>query len=360
MSFQPVFSTQKRPVVIAGPCSAETEEQVVETARRIAATGRADLLRAGIWKPRTRPGSFEGVGKIGLGWLDTARRETGLPLAVEVASAAHVEEALRWKIDLLWVGARSTANPFTVQEIADALRGADVPVLVKNPVNADVELWTGGIERVALAGVGRVGAIHRGFSFYGKSPFRNPPTWQVPLELMRRFPGMTMIGDPSHICGNRQFLSEIAQKCLDLNYDGLMIETHRSPDAAWSDAAQQVTPEALAALLAGLTVRRPEASGPSSDVFLEKLESLRRQIDGLDGEALEIFGRRMRLADEIGRLKRADGIAIFQAKRWGEVMERALASGGGKGLSEAFVMAVFEAVHQESIDHQARVMNVGG
>ena len=278
----------------------------------------------------------------------------GLPLAIEVANAAHVEQALNSGIDLLWIGARSTVNPFTVQEIADALCGVDIPVLVKNPVNADLDLWIGGIERIAQAGISRVGAIHRGFSFFGKTPYRNLPTWQIPIELMRRFPGMTIIGDPSHICGNRQLLGEIAQKCLDLSYDGLMIETHRAPDEAWSDAAQQVTPKGLAAILDGLTVRGPSTGDIES---ADKLDGLRQQIDRLDAEVLDLFGKRMALSEQIGEMKKIDKIAILQAKRWNEIMERALELGSRFGLSDAFVISVLQAVHQESINRQARVMN---
>lgn len=354
MDFQPVFSKKTRPIVIAGPCSAETEEQVLETARGIAATGRVDFFRAGIWKPRTRPNAFEGVGVVGLPWLQTVKKETGLPVTIEVANANHVEAALKSGVDMLWIGARSTVNPFTVQEIADALRGVDVPVLIKNPVNADLDLWLGAVERIAQAGVKRFGVIHRGFSFFGKTPYRNLPTWQIPIELMRRFPGMTIIGDPSHICGNRRLLGEIAQKCLDLSYDGLMIETHRDPDAAWSDAAQQVTPSGLVELLDKLIIREAEPQGID---FADKLDSLRRQIDHLDAEMLDIFGKRMALADRIGEIKRESHVAILQAKRWNEILERALETGPKLGLSPAFVLAIFQAVHQESINHQARVMN---
>lgn len=354
MEFQPVFTKKTRPVVIAGPCSAETEEQMLETAIGIAATGRVDFFRAGIWKPRTRPGAFEGVGMAGLPWLQMVKKETGMPVTIEVANASHVHEALKSGVDMLWIGARSTVNPFTVQEIADALRGVDVPVLIKNPVNADLDLWLGAVERIAQAGIRRVGVIHRGFSFFGKTPYRNLPTWQIPIELMRRFPGMTILGDPSHICGNRHLLGEIAQKCLDLNYDGLMIETHRAPDDAWSDAAQQVTPAGLAKLLDGLVIRKP---APEGIEFADRLDSMRRQIDRLDAEMLDIFGKRMGLADQIGAIKRASQVAILQPRRWNEILERALEKGPELGLSPGFVMALFEAVHQESINHQARVMN---
>src|SRR5690606_35167617 len=291
----------KRPLIISGPCSAETEEQVLETATQLAATGKVDVLRAGIWKPRTRPGSFEGIGAKGLPWMAQAKKITGLPIAVEVANAKQVQDALHFDVDILWIGARTTVNPFSIQEVADALKGVDVPVLIKNPINPDLELWTGAVERVAKAGVKEIGLIHRGFSSYGNTEYRNAPMWHLAIEMKRRNPEIPIINDPSHISGRRDNLQELAQKAIDLDYDGLMIESHIDPDNAWSDAKQQITPEVLAALLDGIKWRKEEVDEAAYHAVLEKL---RQQINHLDDELLQILGQRMKIADSIGRFKK--------------------------------------------------------
>src|ERR1700760_3873698 len=277
----------KRPLIISGPCSAETEEQTVETMTRLAKTGKVDMLRAGIWKPRTRPGSFEGVGTKGLAWLQQAKKITGLPTTVEVATAKQVEDALHFDVDILWIGARTTVNPFSVQEVADALRGVNVPVLIKNPINPDLELWTGAVERVQKAGINRVGLIHRGFSSYGNTEYRNAPMWHLAIEMKRRNPGMMIINDPSHICGRRDILLDVAQKAVDLDFDGLMIESHIDPDNAWSDAKQQITPERLAEMLGEIVWRREDIP---SEEFITALESLREQINHIDDELFQLLG----------------------------------------------------------------------
>src|SRR4249919_1269013 len=287
----------KRPLIISGPCSAETEDQVIETATRLAKTGKVDVLRAGIWKPRTKPGLFEGIGTTGLPWLAQAKKITGLPITVEVATAKHVQDALQFDVDVLWIGARTTVNPFSVQEVADALRGVDIPVLIKNPINPDLELWSGGIERLQKVGVKQVGMIHRGFSSYGNTEFRNAPMWHLPIEMKRRFPGMLLICDPSHICGNRTLLQQVAQKSIDLDFGGLMIETHVDPDNAWSDAKQQVTPERLAEILTDLVWR---SESTTEQEFITALTTLREQINQVDDELLTLLGQRMKLSDKIG------------------------------------------------------------
>lgn len=344
--------SKKRPLIISGPCSAETREQVLETARRLANTGRVDLLRAGIWKPRTRPGMFEGVGSVGLSWLAEAKKETGIPVTVEVASTYHVDEALANNVDVLWIGARTSVNPFLVQELANSLKGVPVPVLVKNPINPDIDLWSGAIERFQQAGI-EVGMIHRGFSSYSSSQYRNPPMWHLPLEMKRRFPEMMMLCDPSHICGSRGLLKQIAQTSIDLDFDGLMIEAHINPDKAWSDAQQQVTPEALTTLLQALTWRRCEAENKNN----HSLSQLREQINQIDEELLTLIGQRMRVADEIGLFKKDNNITIFQAARWNEILERGLMRAAVHGLSEDFIRSYFDAIHLESIAHQTRIMN---
>jgi len=353
MQFQPVFETKKRPILIAGPCSAETEEQVLATAHALAGQG-VDLFRAGIWKPRTRPGAFEGVGKTGLAWLQRVKAETGLKTTTEVATAQHIEEALHHGIDVLWIGARTTVNPFSVQELADALQGLDVPVLIKNPVNADLKLWIGAIERIYQAGIRRIAVVHRGFSKYGEMKYRNVPLWQLPIELKILFPGLQIICDHSHICGDRDLLHEVAQQALDLNFDGLMTEVHPSPSTAWSDAEQQVTPGRYAEMMAGLIVRQPAATGRE---LLHHLLDLRKEIDVLDEKIIEMLGARMKLAERIGEYKRENNIAIYQPERWREILENGLAKGTALGLSEEFVGLMMKAVHQESINHQSTVMN---
>src|SRR3954451_19045058 len=290
----------KRPLIISGPCSAETEEQVMTTAVQLQATGKVAIMRAGIWKPRTRPGSFEGIGTKGLAWLQKARETTGIPVAVEVATAKQVQDALHFDVDVLWIGARTTVNPFSVQEVADALRGVDVPVLIKNPINPDLELWTGAVERVAKAGIKQIGLIHRGFSSYGNSEYRNAPMWHLAIEMKRRHPEMMMINDPSHICGRRDILQDVAQKAIDLDYDGLIIESHIDPDKAWSDAKQQITPEQLAEMLDSIRWRKEDVA---SEEFHANLEKLRQQIDHLDDELMQILSERMKVAEKIGLYK---------------------------------------------------------
>lgn len=344
----------KRPLIISGPCSAETEEQVVETAQRLAKTGKVDLLRAGIWKPRTRPGSFEGIGTKGLPWMQQARKITGLPVTVEVATGKQVEDALHFDVDVLWIGARTTVNPFSVQEVADALRGVDVPVLIKNPINPDLELWIGAVERVAKAGIRNIGLIHRGFSAYGNTEYRNAPMWHLAIEMKRRNPGMIMINDPSHICGRRDILQDVAQKAIDLDMDGLIIESHIDPDNAWSDAKQQITPERLAEMLDAITWRK-EDSG--SEEFHVALEKLRQQINHLDDELMQILGQRMKIAEKIGEYKKNNDITILQTNRWNEILERAFRQGEKLGLSKEFITKYFDAVHMESINHQNKIMN---
>lgn len=344
----------KRPLIISGPCSAETEEQVVETATRLAKTGKVDVLRAGIWKPRTKPGMFEGIGVKGLPWLANARKITGLPIAVEVATAKHVEMALQFDVDILWIGARTTVNPFSVQEVCDALRGVNVPVLIKNPINPDLELWSGGIERLQKAGVKEIGMIHRGFSNYGNTEFRNAPMWHLPIEMKRRFPDMLIVCDPSHICGNRTGLQDIAQKSIDLDFGGLMIESHIDPDKAWSDAKQQITPERLAEML-GELIWRTETSDEKE--FVTALSKLREQINHVDDELLVLIGQRMKIADKIGEYKRENNITILQTNRWNEILEKAFVKGNKLGLSKDFITKYFDAIHMESISHQNKIMN---
>ena len=344
----------KRPLIISGPCSAETEEQVIETATRLKNTGKVDVLRAGIWKPRTRPGSFEGVGTKGLNWLSQARKITGLPVAVEVATAKQVEDALHFDVDILWIGARTTVNPFSVQDVADALRGANVPVLIKNPINPDLELWTGAVERVAKAGITNIGLIHRGFSSYGNTEYRNAPMWHLAIEMKRRNPGMMIINDPSHIAGNRVLLQSVAQKAIDLDFDGVMLESHIDPDNAWSDAKQQVTPERLAEILDAITWRHETTEEKD---FVVALEKLREQINHIDDELMQLLGQRMKVADQIGAYKKANNITILQTSRWNEILERASKKGAALGLTKEFITKYYDAVHMESINHQNNVMN---
>lgn len=345
---------KKRPIIISGPCSAETEEQVLETAKRLAATGRVDMLRAGIWKPRTRPGSFEGIGTRGLPWLQQAKKVTGLPVTVEVATGRQVEDALTFDVDVLWIGARTTVNPFSVQEVADALRGVDVPVLIKNPINPDLELWTGAVERVAKSGIKQIGLIHRGFSSYGNTEYRNAPMWHLAIEMKRRNPELLIINDPSHISGRRDILLDVAQRAINLDFDGLMIESHIDPDKAWSDAKQQVTPERLAELLGEIVWRKEDIN---SEEFHAALEKLRQQINHLDDELMQLLGQRMRIAEKIGEYKKNNNITILQTNRWNEILERAFGKGEKLGLSKEFITRYFDAVHMESINHQNRVMN---
>jgi len=340
------------PLVIAGPCSAETEEQVLKIAHELKGSD-VSVFRAGIWKPRTRPGGFEGVGEIGLKWLQKAKAETGLLMAVEVANAAHVKLALEHDIDVLWIGARTTVNPFAVQEIADALQNTDKIVLLKNPVNPDLSLWLGGLERLYNAGIKKLGVIHRGFSTYEKSKYRNNPEWQIAIDLQNRFPDLPLICDPSHITGKRDMILEVSQQALDLNYDGLIIETHTDPENAWSDAAQQVTPDALKQIFEDLRVRKET---DEADDFNTRMTKLRTQIDDADAKLLEILGKRMKIAEKIGALKKEKNVAILQSSRWHEILGKMVLEGEEKGLSEEFILKLFKAIHQESISHQEKVM----
>ena len=341
------------PLVIAGPCSAETEDQVLKIAHDLKDTD-VSIYRAGIWKPRTRPGMFEGVGAIGLKWLDKVKKETGLLTATEVANASHVKLALEYDIDVLWIGARSTVSPFIVQEIADALEGTDKIVLVKNPVNPDLALWLGGIERLYSANIKKLGVIHRGFSTYEKSKYRNNPEWQLPIELQNRFPDIPLICDPSHIAGRRDILQDISQTALDLNFDGLMIETHIDPDNAWSDAAQQITPSVLVKMMNDLKIRT--LTSEEAD-YKNQLNTLRTQIDVIDHGLLETLGKRMKVAVSIGELKKKKNVAVLQTKRWNEILGNMTLEGEKKGLSEEFVLRMFKAIHQEYINNQEKVIN---
>lgn len=342
----------KRPLIMAGPCSAESEEQVLATAREIAAMG-IQIYRAGIWKPRTRPNAFEGIGSVGLPWLQMVQKETGMLVATEVATKEHVNEALKYGVDILWVGARTTANPFAVQEIADSLKGVNIPVFIKNPVNPDVDLWIGAIERINQAGIDQIVAIHRGFSSYEKTIYRNAPHWQVPIELRRRIPALPIITDPSHICGNRDLLYDISQKAMDLNFEGLIIETHINPEKAWSDASQQVTPAALKSILDRLVLREPEIDAG----LMLTLAELRDRIDKLDDKLILLLEERMKVVDKIGLYKKKNNITILQNKRWDDMLRSRLILGNRKGLSDEVINKIFRAIHQESINKQTHIMN---
>ena len=341
------------PLVVAGPCSAETEDQVLKIAHELKDSD-VNYFRAGIWKPRTRPGNFEGVGALGLKWLQKVKAETGMKTATEVANAAHVKLALEHDIDLLWIGARSTVSPFIVQEIADALEGTDKIVFVKNPVNPDLALWLGGIERLYSANIKNLGVIHRGFSTYEKTRYRNNPEWQIAIELQNRFPDLPLICDPSHITGKRDMIFEVSQTALDLNFNGLMIETHTDPDKAWSDAAQQVTPDSLIKLMEDLKIRK--ATDTEAD-YRNALNTLRTQIDVIDHQLIDILGKRMKIADAIGELKKDKNVAVLQSKRWNEILGKMILEGEQNKLSEEFILRVFKAIHQESINHQEKIMN---
>lgn len=345
---------KQRPFVISGPCSAETESQMLTTARMLAATGKVDALRAGIWKPRTRPGQFEGAGLDGLKWLALAKQETGLPITTEVANAAHVEACLKVGVDILWIGARTTVNPFSVQEIADALKGVDVPVMIKNPVNPDLELWLGALERIERAGIKTMAAIHRGFSSFEKGPFRNAPMWDLAIELKTRVPGLELFCDPSHISGNRELIAMIAQKALDLDMAGLMIESHLNPDAAWSDAKQQVTPATLSFILDNLVVRSASVNDKS---FKDTLAVLRDQIDHIDDEIMQKMANRMKISRQIGQYKKDNQVTILQVGRWEEIVQTRVALGQAMGLDEGFTRDLLRLIHHESIQVQTKVMN---
>ena len=338
----------RRPLIIAGPCSAETEEQVMNTARGLAAHD-IKIFRAGIWKPRTKPGGFEGVGAEGLAWLKRVQKELGMYTAVEVATSKHVREALANDVDILWIGARTSANPFAVQEIADALEGIDIPVLIKNPVNPDLDLWIGAIERVYNAGIRRIAAIHRGFSTYDKKIYRNLPQWHIPIELHRQIPNLPIICDPSHIGGKRELIAPLCQQAMDLNFDGLIIESHCHPDKAWSDAAQQVTPDVLDFILNNIVIRDMTQS-------TENLTALRRQIDELDNSLLELLARRMRVSDEIGVYKKEHNMPILQAQRYDEILKNRIAQAIEMDMDGEFMKTVLVAIHEESVRHQQEIM----
>lgn len=341
----------KRPLVIAGPCSAETEEQVMNTARELAANG-VKIYRAGIWKPRTRPGTFEGVGSDGLPWLQRVKRETGMYTAVEVATAQHVYEAIKYGVDMLWIGARTTANPFAVQEVADALRGTDMPILVKNPVNPDLELWIGALERLNRAGIKRLGAIHRGFSVYQKIKYRNDPQWPIAIELHRRLPALPIINDPSHISGDSELILEVSQQAMDLNFDGLIIESHECPARAWSDAKQQVTPAHLKMILADLVIREAKIGNKPRT----ELDELRQQIDILDRQVVEILAKRMSISEKIAKYKFENGITVLQSRRYDEILQSRRATAEQNHLNPDFVLKLYEAIHEESVNRQTSLM----
>lgn len=344
---------QIKPLIIAGPCSAESEEQVMETARALAAMN-IPIFRAGIWKPRTRPGSFEGVGAIGLQWLKKVKEETGMMTAIEVANPTHVFEAIKTGVDILWIGARTAVNPFAIQEIADSLQGMDIPVMLKNPVNPDIDLWVGGLERLYNAGLTKLAALHRGFSGLEKSLLRNEPQWQLPIELRRRLPNLPLICDPSHICGRKDLLSSISQKALDLDYQGLMLETHCDPGNAKSDKSQQVSPDILKHILDGLVIRDTKTDDVN---FQRELAELRTSIDGLDTSLLELLGKRMEVAQQIGQLKKDNNITVLQSSRWDEIVKRVHMRAEKFGFSDEFTDTLFKSIHQESIRLQEDIMN---
>ena len=350
MEILPIFegSDFGRPVVISGPCSAETEEQVVDTARRLAAGG-IKVFRAGIWKPRTKPGGFEGVGEMCFAWLARVKRETGMLTAVEVATAQHVALALAAGVDILWVGARTSTNPFAVQDIADALRGTDAAVLVKNPMNPDLELWIGALERIANAGIKRLGAIHRGFSEYEHTIYRNAPQWRIPIELRRRIPGLPIFCDPSHMGGRRDLIAPLSQEAMDLGFDGLIVETHCNPDCAWSDKNQQITPETLAEILSKLVIRDTNNT--------ELLAELRCEIDRIDTEVLALLSRRMQISRDIGNYKKEHGLSVLQAQRYNELLDDRAKRGAELNLDQDFVKAVLRTIHDESVRLQIEIIN---
>ena len=339
----------ERPLVIAGPCSAETEEQVMTTARQLADKG-CRMFRAGVWKPRTKPGGFEGQGETALPWLQNVKKSTGMLVATEVATPEHVELALKYGIDILWIGARTSANPFAMQALADSLKGVDVPVLVKNPVNPDLELWIGALERINQAGVTRLAAIHRGFSSYDKKIYRNLPMWQIPIELRRRFPSLPIMCDPSHIGGSRELVAPLCQQAMDIGFDGLIVESHCSPDSAWSDAKQQVTPDVLDYILSLLVIR-------DEKVTTEGIHVLRKQIDELDNQLIELLAKRMRVCREIGQYKKEHNMTVLQTSRYNEILDKRGAQGALCGMSADFIRSVFEEVHEESVRQQMEIIN---
>ena len=347
------FSDTRRPLIIAGPCSAESEFQPFQTAQELKNNG-IDTLRAGLWKPRTRPNSFEGVGSKGLSWLKRVQEELNMKVSTEVANGHHVEMALSAGIDLLWIGARTTANPFAVQEIAEALKGVDIPVLIKNPINPDIELWIGAFERLNLCGLTRLGAIHRGFSSYNNLIYRNPPQWQIPIELKRRIKNLPLFCDPSHIGGHSEYLQEIAQKSMDLGFDGLIIESHICPASALSDSEQQVTPQTLKHILSNLIIRTEQSLDSNCQLMIEEL---REKIDNLDNMVLETLANRMKIIEDIGQYKKQNNITILQPDRWEKILNRVTAEAKQLGLNRELVEKVFKAIHQASIDRQTEIMN---
>ncbi len=352
MNFEPITLPgieNKRPLVIAGPCSAETEEQVLETAKQLAAQG-VKIFRAGIWKPRTKPGGFEGVGTVGLPWLKRVKEETGMYVATEVANQYHVFEALKYGVDILWIGARTAANPFSMQEIADALKGVDIPIFIKNPVNPDLELWIGAVERIYNAGIRKIGVIHRGFSAYDKRIYRNLPQWHIPIELRRRFPNLPIICDPSHIGGKRDLIAPLSQQAMDLGFDGLIIESHCNPDNAWSDASQQVKPDVLAYILDMLIVRETSQS-------TENLNELRRQIDELDNQLLDLLAKRMRVSREIGQYKKEHDMPVLQTARYDEILSKRVSQAQDMDMDGEFMQTILAAIHEESIRQQMVIIN---
>ena len=340
---------KERPFVIAGPCSAETEEQVMTTAKQLASKG-CHIFRAGVWKPRTKPGGFEGNGEVALPWMKRVKEETGMLITTEVATPEHVEQALKYDIDILWVGARTTANPFAMQALANSLKGIDMPVIVKNPVNPDLELWIGAMERINQAGIKRIAAIHRGFSSYDKKIYRNLPMWQIPIELRRRIPDLPIICDPSHIGGRRELIAPLCQQAMDLGFDGLIVESHCDPDKAWSDAKQQVTPEVLDYILSLLVIR-------NETLTTEGIHELRKQIDELDNSIMELLSKRMRVCREIGQYKKEHNMTVLQTSRYNEILEKRGAQGSLCGMDATFVKEVFEAIHEESVRQQMEIIN---
>lgn len=339
----------ERPFVIAGPCSAETEEQVMTTARQLASKG-CHIFRAGVWKPRTKPGGFEGNGEEALPWMKRVKEETGMAVTTEVATPEHVELALKYGIDILWIGARTTANPFAMQAIADSIRGMDIPVFVKNPVNPDIELWIGAMERINQAGIKRIAAVHRGFSSYEKKIYRNQPMWQIPIELRRRIPDLPIICDPSHIGGSRELIAPLCQQAMDLGFDGLIVETHCNPDKAWSDANQQVTPEVLNYILSLLIIR-------NKTVTTEGINELRKQIDELDNNLMDLLSKRMRVSREIGQYKKEHNMTVLQTSRYNEILDKRGAQGSLCGMDAKFIKEIFEAIHEESVRQQIEIIN---
>ena len=338
----------ERPFVIAGPCSAETEEQVMTTARQLASKG-CHIFRAGVWKPRTKPGGFEGNGEEALPWMKRVKEETGMAITTEVATPEHVELALKYGIDILWIGARTTANPFAMQAIADSIRGMDIPVFVKNPVNPDLELWIGAMERINQAGIKRIAAVHRGFSSYEKKIYRNQPMWQIPIELRRRIPDLPIICDPSHIGGSRELIAPLCQQAMDLGFDGLIVETHCNPDKAWSDANQQVTPEVLDYILSLLIIR-------NKTVTTEGINELRKQIDELDNNLMDLLSKRMRVSREIGQYKKEHNMTVLQTSRYNEILDKRGAQGSLCGMDAKFIKEIFEAIHEESVRQQIEII----